>query len=250
LTLEILQTQRKYLTPLAEVLEEKIKRNREKFGKYKLISASETKENLQRFETDSDGDEEKQLGVARDIKCPEEILHKLAKNGTAAVKLAVLDHQSCGFNIITLLRDDPDPAVKAKVDEKFMQSESGIIETARNGKREQKIELTKLSNVPDDALNILANDTDRDVLIALLQYPFLPESVWHILVNKGDENLNELILANQKCPESVRKRLDENCSTCMKFYLSSKNNPHCQGIQGRMIDPKVAYKNCGKYRRK
>jgi DNA polymerase III delta subunit len=62
----------------------------------KYVAAGEM-ENLHRFETDSNGDEEKQLGVARDIKCPEEIFHKLAKHGAAAVKLAVLvEYKNCG----------------------------------------------------------------------------------------------------------------------------------------------------------
>jgi SpoVK/Ycf46/Vps4 family AAA+-type ATPase len=49
----ILLSERKYMTPLKEVLAEKIKKNKKKFGEYKLTSASETADNLQRFETDS-----------------------------------------------------------------------------------------------------------------------------------------------------------------------------------------------------
>ncbi|MDR2019303.1 MAG: AAA family ATPase [Treponema sp.] len=214
LSLEILQTQRKYLTPLKDVLEEKIKRNRKKFGQYKLISASESEANIQRFETDSDGDEEKQLDAARHEKCPDGILLKLAKKGSNKVKLAVLDHPRCGPDIIMLLREDPDEGVKAKAIEKFGGSEKGIIEIAKNGTKEQKMKLPELRNLPEEAQMLLANDSDKDVLKALLRYPYLSEPVWKQLVAKAQENavLKQLILDDY--PKSIRSQLRISCANC------------------------------------
>jgi hypothetical protein len=224
LSLEILQTQRKYLTPLKDVLEEKIKRNREKFGQYKLISASESEANIQRFETDSDGDEEKQLSVARHEKCPETILLKLAKKGTVTVKLAVLDNPRCTLDSIMLLRDDPDETVKTKAVEKFGGSEKGIIEIAKTGTKAQKMKLPELRNLPEEAQMLLANDSDKDVLVALLQYPYLSEPVWEQLAKKAkkDDVLRQLILAYPKCPEDILRELLKICRVC-KFYAISDN---------------------------
>ena len=100
---DILQQQRKYMTPLKEVLAEKIARNREKFGQYKLASASETADNLIRFESDSEGTDGEKEEVAGDERCPTEILIKLAKKGSAKVKLAVLENPSCPPSCVTEL---------------------------------------------------------------------------------------------------------------------------------------------------
>ena len=91
----ILLSEREYMKPLKEVLAEKIERNKKKFGEYKLTLASEDKENMRRFETDSEGTEEEQIEIAKHERCPEHILLKLAKTGSLKVKLALLDNPNC-----------------------------------------------------------------------------------------------------------------------------------------------------------
>jgi SpoVK/Ycf46/Vps4 family AAA+-type ATPase len=115
----LLLSERKFMTPLKEVLAEKIKINKKKFGEYKLTPASFTKEKLTLFEDASEGEEKQQLEIAKEEICPPAILIKLAKNGSKKVKLALLENPSCPQTCIIDLMEDRDADIRAKAEEKW-----------------------------------------------------------------------------------------------------------------------------------
>jgi SpoVK/Ycf46/Vps4 family AAA+-type ATPase len=213
-SLDFLKTQRKYITPLAEVLKEKIERNKEKFGQYKLISASETAENMQRFEIDSDSsDPAKLLALASDEKCPPEFLEKIAGKGDAAVRLAVLDNPRCPFTIVLKLRDDSDQTVKEKADEKFRKSTAGIKEILASGTQEQKLRLARdIDKLPEDirdeAMKTLAETGDGEIALALLENKYLSQVYRDSIVSRAhhDEAFKAILLeAAPSLAEQINK---------------------------------------------
>ena len=113
--LDILIEERKHMTPLKEVLAEKIARNREKFGQYKLTPASDTDDNLRRFEIDSkSSDVTLRCTAAKNERCPAPILRKLVKDKNPEVKLALLDNPRLPPDCLADLMGDDDPGVKEK----------------------------------------------------------------------------------------------------------------------------------------
>ncbi|GBU27574.1 hypothetical protein R84B8_01108 [Treponema sp. R8-4-B8] len=242
----LLLSERKFMTPLKEVLAEKIKINREKFGKYKLTSASFTKENLKRFEDASEGDEKQQLEIAKEEICPPGILIKLAKNGSKNVKLAVLENLSCPPTCVIDLMGDGDADVKAKAEEKQLATPAGIIKIAQNGTPEQKLNLFKLNReIPEEALVSLANNGNIEIIKALKNYRSdLPKPVWTALIARGKDNeeINKLI------PEEQKYKLvdDKVCLNC--YYRKGTSNMSCKygkpcGISSKCEDWKESYEN-------
>jgi len=208
----LLLSERKFMTPLKEVLAEKIKINREKFGQYKLTSASFTKENLKRFEDASEGGEKQQLEIAKEEICPPEILIKLAKNGSKNVKLAVLENPSCPATCVYDLTKDSDADVRKKAEEKQSATPEGIKKTAQYGSLEQKLNLFKLNpeKIPEETLVSLANDGNKEIIEALLNYrSVLPEPVGTALITRaiGNEEIKKLLLENPIFPEEKKTLL-------------------------------------------
>ena len=213
----LLIAERKYMTPLKEVLAEKIERNREKFGQYKLTSASEDEKNLRRFETDSEGTKEDKIKTAKDEQCPVDILIKLAKDDNKEVKLAVLDNPNCPSDCFTdLMKDkDTDPKVKKKAEDNYIKTDAGMIWLAQQtGKVEQKLNLFK-GEIPEKALEYLANDADHEVVIAVFNNRPL-ESIRKILFDRArnDDELRKKVLARPNCPDNTRAWLQRNCHNC------------------------------------
>jgi SpoVK/Ycf46/Vps4 family AAA+-type ATPase len=240
LSQEIIERNMKYITPLKVILGDRLREYEAIFKKYRIKRASRDKNNLEMLESQVHSlDVEERLKAARDEFITEEFLQKLAKDPDTRVKLAVLDHPQCGPDIIILLKDDPDEAVKTKADEKFGRPEKGIIEIARTGTPEQKKKLPDLRNLPEEAQMLLAKDPDRDVLIALLRYPYLSEPAWKQLLDKAekDENLKQLILAHPKCPQNIREGFKKICRVCAHYnsgscpFKSGRWNPNAYGCR-------------------
>jgi SpoVK/Ycf46/Vps4 family AAA+-type ATPase len=217
LSQEIIERNMRYMTPLKVILGERLKEYEDIFKKYRIKRASRDEKNLEMLESQAySPDAAERLKAARDEFITEEFLQKLAKDPDAGVKLAVLDHPRCGPDIIMLLWEDPDETVKAKANEKIGGTEQGIIEIAKTGTKEQKIKLSELRNLPEEAQMLLANDSDRDVLIALLRYPYLSKPVWRQLVKKAENDtaLKQLILDHPKYPKDIREGFQKICKFC------------------------------------
>ena len=241
--LDILIKQRKYMTPLKEVLAEKIARNREKFGQYKLTSASHTKENLQRFETGSDSKDEKELlDLAREEVCPPDTLRKLSKKEFKQVKLAVLDNPNCPPDCIIDLMDDNDADVKAKAEEKQTATPEGMIKIAKDGTKEQKLNLFKRS-ITEDALICLANSGDKEIVEKILCQSSISTQVWATLIGnaKKDDTIKALLLKHQKFLEAEKSHSRENIEFPSKLRLIRIFEGHSQSVQS------VAYSPDGNY---
>jgi SpoVK/Ycf46/Vps4 family AAA+-type ATPase len=226
ITIDILKTQRKYLTPLKEVLADKIAKNKAKFGEYKLTPASFTADNMQRFELAIEGSEKQQLDALKDERCPAHLIPKIAKNGTKAVKIAALDHPHCGFDTVSALLEDPNEEVKTKAKEKIVQTEQGLLNIARTGTTAEKRSIIKhIEKVSmdkrDNLFVILAKDNDPDVRRSLLDYPYLPASVWETLADTQDEAFKKKVLEHPRCPSEVqaktaerKKEANNTCKSC------------------------------------
>jgi len=122
--LDILQQQRKYVTPLKEVLADKIKKSREKFGQYKLTSAADMNIDIDDFVAASkSSDKYERLACAKNLECPLEQLRMLSKDDDRDVKLAVIENKnsdrSCGLN----LKRDKDQEVRKKAENRWPKGE-------------------------------------------------------------------------------------------------------------------------------
>jgi SpoVK/Ycf46/Vps4 family AAA+-type ATPase len=222
----LLLAEQKYMKPLKEVLAEKIARNREKFGEYKLTPAAENENDRRRFETDSEGTPKEQEEVAGDERCPLDILIKLAQKGTKEVKLAVLKNTNCPPPCISYLVGDADPDVKAKAEEKQSTTSEGIIEIAASeGKKEQKLRLLDRQGLSEEVLDTLAKAKDIEVIMKLLQYKPLPEKVLNRIVERAgsDEALREKI-KDSNCPPEIKEKLERSCENCI-FSRKKRSNP-------------------------
>jgi SpoVK/Ycf46/Vps4 family AAA+-type ATPase len=213
--IQTLKTQLKYIKPLKEVLSAKIEINRKKFGEYKLTSASF---NEQSYDVDSrlTASLESRKRVAADPRCPPTYLERLAADNDREVLLALAANPNCPFETIARLKDNPDEEVKKAAMEKYVRSEAGIIETAKNGTRERKLELPSLPSIPDAALEALAQDPDIDVAAEVLRYKFLPEAVLNLLAERAgrDEALAEKLKAHPNCPPGIKEKLERTCEKC------------------------------------
>jgi SpoVK/Ycf46/Vps4 family AAA+-type ATPase len=241
ITIDMLKTQRNYLTPLKEVLADKIAKNKAKFGQYKLTSASYDEKNNQRFEVAINGSEEDQLEALKDERCPADIIPKIAKKGTEAVKLAALENSRCGSETVIALLEDESEEVRKKAEEKMPQIEQGLLNIARTGTPAEKrlvinIVIKNIGNVSmdtrDNLCHILAKDGDKDVRLSLLEYQRLPPSVWETLANTQDEAFQKEVLEHPRCPK-------ETCRNCKHYG---------RGACGISYLPKGKLETCKRYR--
>jgi ATP-dependent 26S proteasome regulatory subunit len=205
--LETLETQRKYIKPLKEVLKEKIEKNREKFGEYKLTSASFDE---QAYDIDSNPDApvEKRAVVASDPRCPELYLLRLAKDPEKEVLLALINNPQCPDDVITRLLDCEYEEVKKRSNERFFETAAGLMKNAKEGAKEQK--LMVISNIGridvdkrDEILCVLAQDNDRAVRESVMAYRYLPEKALVNMMEKApfDEALE--IMSHPNCPKTL-----------------------------------------------
>ena len=214
-----LKMQIKYIKPLEKVLEEKIKRNREKFGEYMLTKASF---NEQSFDFDShSADPEARKRVAADSRCPPKYLERLADDSESGVLIALLKNPACPVGIKSKLMEHQNEDVKAAALDLFMRSDAGIIETAKNGTKEQKLKLAALPTLPFDALEALVGDSDIKVTVSVLEYKGgLPSGILDQLVKEAErcDNVREKVLAHPNCPEEVKRKLEKRCEYCKHYY--------------------------------
>jgi hypothetical protein len=202
--LETFETLREYIKPLKEVLKEKIEKNREKFGEYKLTSASFDK---QSYDMDSkSGDPGKRAAVAADPRCPETYLRRLAKDPEKEVLLALVNNPECPENVITDLLDSVFDDVKARANERYPETDAGRMKYAKSGTKEQKLavmkDIGKIKNdgKRDEILCILAEDGDREVRMSILDYPYVPKKAWSkLLVNVSPSD----VLSDPRCPRTM-----------------------------------------------
>jgi hypothetical protein len=229
--IQILKTQLKYIKPLKEVLAKKIEKNREKFGEYKLTKASF---NEQFFDVDSrpSASLESRIRVAADPHCPLKYLERLAEDSGREMLLALIGNPEYPFEALACLRNNPDEEVKNEASEKFIRSESGIIEVAKNGASENKMKLSSLLySLPEAAQEALVEDPDCEVAASLLQYKFLSEPIRKRLVERAlkDEALREKIKAHPNCTDEIREKLKKSCANCIygtvrfNYVYCSKN---------------------------
>jgi SpoVK/Ycf46/Vps4 family AAA+-type ATPase len=224
LSYAILEKQLDYITPLEKVLEEKIKMNREKFGKFHLRPAKFTEGDWQMFDVDGQSDEAKE--AASDERCPAHILERFAKDGTPEVKLALLENQSCPPSVFSLLTQDADAGIKAKVEEKLTQSEEGQIKIAKEGSKEEKLRICNLPSISGTAQEILAKDSDKEVRRELLNHKYLTEEALTKLAEWNDEEFKEIILAHPSCSEKIRGKLTRSCENC-KWSRKAPKGQYC-----------------------
>jgi len=212
-----LKTRLKYITPLKEALSEKHEINIKQFGEYKLTSASL---NEQSFDEDSLSENpEKRKGVASDPRCPQKYLERLAADDNREVLLILIANKNCPFEIITRLKDNPDEEIKKAVMENFLCSDAGKIEIAKNGSREQKLELLSFSSLslPESAQEALAEDADIDVAAELIRYKYLSDGIKRRLIERAmkDEALGEKIKTYPNCPPEINEQLEGSCNYCI-----------------------------------
>jgi hypothetical protein len=207
--LEILETQRKYIKPLKEVLKEKIEKNREKFGEYKLTSASFDE---QSYDMDSQPDVavEKRAATAADPRCPETYLLRLAKDPEEQVLLALINNPQCPAGIIMNLLDCPFDAVKARANERFFETEEGFIKHAKEGTKEQKLAVIKnIGKISidkrDEILCILAGDDDGEVRKSVMKYPYLTGKACVVMLQHSSSSEARKIAKNPKGIDSILK---------------------------------------------
>ena len=240
ITIEMLKTQRKYLTPLKEVLADKIAKNKAKFGEYKLTLASYNENDTRAYEYAVTSGEKEQLDVLNDERCPAHFILQIAKKGTPKVKLAALAHSRCGLDTVSALLHDENAAVKALAEEKFGKKEQNPLELVRNGSKEDKIYLAKNlqnwgSDKQDNLSRILAKDSDPDVRLALRDFRYLIPSVWEILANSGDEAFRKKVLEHEKCPPEVKRNKGRSCGTCRFSGSKSSDGSYYCGHKGRNV---------------
>jgi hypothetical protein len=205
--LEILETQRKYIKPLKEVLKVKIEMNRKKFGEYKLTSASFDEQSYD-MDSQPDASVEKRAAVAADPRCPETYLLRLAKAPEQEVLLALINNPQCPADVIMNLLNCTFDAVKAKANERFFETEAGFMKHAREGTREQKLAVMKnIGKISidkrDEILCILAGDDDSEVRKSAMEYPYLPEKAWENILKKASSSEALEIVNNPQCPKAV-----------------------------------------------
>jgi SpoVK/Ycf46/Vps4 family AAA+-type ATPase len=227
--IQTLKDQKEYVKPLKEVLTKKIEKNLEKFGEYKLTSASLDERNEQAFDVDSRPTAilESRKKVASDPRCPQKYLERLATDDNREVLLALIANKNCPFEAIARLKDNLDEEIKKTAMEKFLRSETGIIEIAKNGSKEQKLKLPSLSSpsLPEAAQEALAEDADIDVAAELIWYKYLSDGIKKRLIERAmkDEALGEKIKANPNCTPEIKEQLERSCEKCANTRKKSSS---------------------------
>jgi hypothetical protein len=206
--LEILETQRKYIKPLKEVLKVKIEMNRKKFGEYKLTSASFDEQSYD-MDSQPDASVEKRAAVAADPRCPETYLSRLAKAPEQEVLLALINNPQCPADIIMNLLDCPFDAVTAKANERFFETEPGFIKHAKEGTKEQKLAVLKRNIVNisvdkwDEILSILAKADDGEVRKLAREYPYMSKREWGSILKHSSSSEILKIVNHLNCPDAI-----------------------------------------------
>jgi SpoVK/Ycf46/Vps4 family AAA+-type ATPase len=237
LSQEILENKLKYLKPLAKVLEDKIKRNKEKFGQYDLRSAGYDAKDLRRFEHDMENPKpEIRMEIAADERCPVNILEKLAKDPEPQVLLAVLKNPNCPTNIIADLQNNGDAGVQEEARKHFARTPEGReklakaqAQTAARGSEEEKLRLCKSSTLGDNAQEILARDSSKSVRLALLDHPYLNEKPLMLLAESDDVEIKNKALNHRQYSEKVKEAAEKkHCVRCYyrhQQWCSRHNKP-------------------------
>jgi hypothetical protein len=225
LSYAILENQLGYITPLEKVLEEKINKNREKFGKYHLRSAKFADGDWQMFDVDGQSDEAKE--AASDERCPAHILERFAKDGSPEVKRALLENPGSPPSVFLILAQDTDTGIKAKVEEKLTQSDEGQIKIAKEGTKEEKLRVCKLPEIRGTAQEILAKDPDKEVRRALLEHKYLTEGALTKLAEWNDNEFKEIILAHPSCSEEIKRKLTRSCQNCCLANRTAHDRLFC-----------------------
>jgi len=235
---------RKFMTPLKEVLAEKIAKNREKFGQYKLTPASHTKENMQRFEIGSESNsEEDLLKLVKDDDCPPDVLRKLSKRDFKQVKLKLLENPNCPPDCIVNLMEDSDSEVQEKARENQMATPAGIIQIAKDKDSSKELKLSLIKpGIPEEALEILANEGDKEIAAEILKLQSIPEPVWTAFISHAhiDEAFKVFLQQHPQTPERKKKQFEKRCLDCKHFFLTRKRNLICN-INCHNYDKKCSY---------
>jgi len=141
----ILLEQRPFLTPLKEVMAEKIEENLKKYEKYKLTPASASQNNSQtilRLKVDSESDDLKlHLAAAKNELCTPEIMKILIRKGSVEVKLAVLENPGCPPPVISecLAGDNGKEVIEALVNKQPIREDvMAMLKTIARGNEEIK----------------------------------------------------------------------------------------------------------------
>jgi hypothetical protein len=114
------------------------------------------------------------------------------------------------------MMNDPDPDVKAKAEEKRSATPQGIIETAKTGTLEQKLNLFK-QDIQEEALVILAANGGKEIIGKIMALDSIPDPVWTVLLSRGraDKEIKPLLLEYPKLPDVVRMQLQgQACINC------------------------------------
>ena len=253
--IQTIKDQKEYIKPLKQVLTKKIEKNLEKFGEYKLTSASLDERNEQAFDVDSRPTAilESRKRVASDPRCSQKYLERLAADENREVLLALIANKNCPFEAIARLKDNPDEEVKKTAMDKFLRSETGIIEIAKNGSKEQKLKLPSLSSpsLPEAAQEALAEDADIDVAAELIMYKYLSDGIKKRFIERAmkDEALGEKIKTHPNCTPEIKEKLERNCNICLYKRISYRRRGEniCCHIDSSPINNVYACNCKGKY---
>jgi hypothetical protein len=231
-----------YIKPLAEVLKEKIEKNREKFGQYQLRPAKFTKGDWQMFDIDGQSDDAKE--AAGDERCPAHILERFAKDGSADVKRALLENPSCPPGAFAILAQDADADIKASAEGKLTLTEEGQVKIAKEGTTEEKLRVCKLPTISGTAQLILAKDPDTAVRRALLAHQYLTTDALTKLAEWKDEAFRELILKHP-IHGGKAKELTRSCKDCFFMLFKYPQSYRCRLNPNHYVDiPLIA---CNKW---
>lgn len=112
--------------------------------------------------------------------------------------------------------------VGTKAEEMQSATPAGSIKIAQNGTHEQKLNLFMLKReIPEEALVYLANNGNKEIIDAILNYRSIHAPVWTAFLTRARENeeIEKLLLEHPKFPErkkSVLHKFDEqSCINCL-----------------------------------
>jgi hypothetical protein len=228
--LDILIDQRRHLTALKEVLADKIKKSREKFGQYKLTPASTTKDDKRIFESDSKSSNSAvRKACASNEQCPEDILNALAGDKDPDVRIAVLENKNRPKRWIMDLMKDKDENVKKVACEKYLETEEGMKDIAKAGEPEEKLKLLDKETIPEEVLVSLANSGDKDVIEKMLPHSSVTEAVLMALIAHAitDAEIKKLLLEDKNFPKDKKVMLEQARLDCKMCGYSKQGTEKC-----------------------
>ena len=112
------------------------------------------------------------------------------------------------------------------------------MECARSGSKEDKLALAKNlkslgSDKQDNICHILAKDSEAEVRLALLDFPYLIPSVWETLADTKDEAFKKKVLKHEKCPAEVKAKFTRSCGKCMYGGNRYSDNSYWCGFHNK-----------------